>query len=297
MSKEAKGTIIKGIGGFYYVETTDGVYECKARGVFRKEGITPLVGDRVTITINEGDNENTVSEIEPRRNELRRPPVANIDQLIIVVAAVDPKPNALVIDRLTTIALKNNISPVIVLNKSDLKSVDDLYEVYKTTGFPTIIASGATGAGVEEIRALLKGKTSAFTGNSGVGKSTLLNQIDGSLGLATAEISKKLGRGRHTTRECTLMSVCGGYVVDTPGFASLELNRNEIILKDELQDYFPEFKPYLGLCKFHPSCMHLSDRGCAITQAVAEGVISESRYNSYTAMFEEVKDIAEWSLK
>lgn len=294
---EYNGTIIKGIGGFYYVEAADGIYECKARGAFRKDGITPLVGDHVRIGVQEGDAENTVEEIFERRNELRRPPVANIDRMILVVASTEPRPNPLVIDRLTTLAVRKDIEPVIVLNKADLKDVAELQDIYGKTPFPVVVTNGLSGEGIEPLRELLYGKTCAFTGNSGVGKSTLLNALDPSLNLATAEISKKLGRGKHTTRECTLMKVCGGYVVDTPGFAALEFTRDELVLKEDLQYLFPEFEPFLGQCKFHPSCAHMSDKGCAVTQAVEEGVISESRYRSYQAMYEEVKDLSAWQLE
>ncbi|MDD6807873.1 MAG: ribosome small subunit-dependent GTPase A [Oscillospiraceae bacterium] len=293
-----EGIIVKGIGGFYYVETAEGVYECKARGVFRKEKITPLVGDRVKISINEAEkSENTIEEILPRSSFLLRPPVANIDQLIIVVSGCQPSPNTVLTDRLTAIAINRNIEPIIVLNKSDLIDVLDLYKAYSTTGFRTIVASGRTGYGVDEIKALLEGKISAFTGNSGVGKSTLLNCIDPSLGLATSEISLKLGRGKHTTRETTLHKICGGYVADTPGFASLEILKNEIILKDELQYCFPEFEDYIEQCKFFPSCAHINDSGCAVRKAVEDGQISGSRYQSYRVLYDEVKDLKEWELK
>ena len=294
---QLQGTIIKGIGGFYYVEAAEGVYECKARGAFRKKKITPLTGDKVIITLSGDDSYNAIDEILPRRNELRRPPVANIDQLIIVVSSCEPTPNALVVDRLTAMAVKSNIEPVIVLNKSDLKDVSDWKETYEKAGFKTIVSSGKTGLGAEEIREVLKGKTSAFTGNTGVGKSTLLNCVDPTLGLATQEISQKLGRGKHTTRECTLMSVCGGYVIDTPGFASLEFEKKDIIRKEELGDCFPEFEPFIPQCRFYPSCGHNSDKGCAVRAAVEEGIIAESRYNSYKMLFAEVKDIQDWELK
>ena len=294
--KEYTGTIVKGIGGFYYVEAADGIYECKARGAFRKEGITPLVGDHVRITVQEGEADNSVEEIFPRRNELRRPPVANIDRIIIVVASMEPRPNPLVIDRLTVLALRQDIEPAIVLNKADLKDVSDLKAIYDRTPFPVVVTNGKTGEGTDELKKLLEGKTCAFTGNSGVGKSTLLNALDPSLDLATAEISRKLGRGKHTTRECTLLKVCGGYVVDTPGFASLDFERGEKILKEDLADYFPEFDPYVASCKFHPSCAHRNDKGCAVAAAVAAGEIAESRYRSYLAMYEEVKDVAAWQL-
>lgn len=263
IGNKENGIIIKGIGGFYYVETATGIYECKARGVFRKEKVTPLVGDRVVISVNEHLNsENAIEEILPRKSFLNRPPVANIDKLIIVISGCDPKPNTLLCDRLTAIAVNRHIEPIIVLNKSDLIDVKDLFDAYSLAGFRTIIASGLTGEGVDEIRDVLDGCISAFTGNSGVGKSTLLNKISPVLNLNTQEISKKLGRGKHTTRECTLHKIGDGYVADTPGFASLELLKNEIILKDDLQYCFPEFEPFIERCKFYPNCAHIGDKGC-----------------------------------
>lgn len=295
---QKQGVIIKGIGGFYYVESAEVLYECKARGVFRKDGITPMCGDRVVISVNEEENaENTIDEVLPRKNFLQRPPVANIDRLMIVVAGAQPKPNALLIDRLTAIAVSRGIEPVIVLNKADLADVGELYDTYRKVGFETVLASGKTGEGVDEIKALIKGKTCAFTGNSGVGKSTILNHIDPSLSLKTAEISRKLGRGKHTTRECTLHKVGDGYVADTPGFASLEILKNEIIMKDELPECFPEFRPFIENCRFYPGCSHIDDRDCAVREAVLSGEIPKSRYESYKILFEEVKDLKEWQLK
>lgn len=291
------GIIVRGIGGFYYVEAAGEVWECRARGVFRKEKLTPLVGDRVTISIFEGEHENTIDSIAERRNSLRRPPVANIDQLFIVVSSCEPKPNTLIIDQLTVLAIHAGINPVIILTKSDLEDVSELKAIYETTGFPTIVASGMSDEGLPQVRELLKDKTSAFTGNSGVGKSTLLNRLEPGLHLETAPISQKLGRGKHTTRECTLMKIAGGYVVDTPGFAALELQKYEVILKDELPYCFPEFRPYLESCKFYPSCSHVKDKGCAVVQAVKDGKISQSRHDSYVAMLNEVKDIQEWQLR
>lgn len=295
-SNKCEAIIIKGIGGFYYAEAADQIYECKARGAFRKEKLTPLAGDRVIISINE-NAENTIDEILPRTSVLTRPPVANIDRLVIVVSSCEPKPNTLVIDKLTAIAVGRHIEPVIVLNKADLLDVASLYDSYTKAGFKTIITSGKTRLGVNEIKALLPGHITAFTGNSGVGKSTLLNCIDESLSLQTAEISKKLGRGKHTTRECTLYKVEDGYVADTPGFASLEILQNEVILKDDLQYCFPEFEPYIGCCKFGVSCAHINDKGCKILEAVERGEIAKPRHESYIAMYNEVKDIKEWSLK
>ncbi|NLL63177.1 MAG: ribosome small subunit-dependent GTPase A [Ruminococcaceae bacterium] len=294
--KKTRGVIIKGIGGFYYVETAVGTYECKARGIFRKEKITPMVGDKVIISINE-NAENIIEKIEKRKTFLQRPPVANINRLIIVVSSCEPNPNLFLTDALTAIAIKKHIEPVIVLNKVDLKDVSELYDIYTLAGFKTIIASGKTGEGIDEIKKLLKNKTTAFTGNSGVGKSTLLNRIDKELGIPTAAISQKLGRGKHTTRECTLYKVEGGYVADTPGFASFEILENEVILKEEIQYYFPEFESHINKCKFYPTCAHINDKGCAITKAVKNNEIHPSRYKSYVDLYDKMKDVKEWELK
>lgn len=293
--KTLNGTIIKGIGGFYYVEAADEIYECKARGVFRKEKLSPLVGDKVTISINE-NAENTIDEIMPRKNALTRPPVVNIDNLIIVVSTVEPKPSTLVIDKLIAVAEHKNIEPIIVITKSDLFSAQEIYDIYTLAGFKTIIISNETKDGVDEVKAVLKDKISALTGNSGVGKTSLLNNLDETLALKTAQISKKLGRGRHTTRQAELYRVCDGFVVDTPGFSSFEIDKSDIILKDELAYCFRDFSDYIEKCKFYPSCTHTADKGCAVVEAVNEGKISKSRHNSYVQLYNEVKDIKEWNL-
>lgn len=293
--KTLNGTIIKGIGGFYYVEAADEIYECKARGVFRKEKLSPLVGDKVTISINE-NAENTIDEIMPRKNALTRPPVVNIDNLIIVVSTVEPKPSTLVIDKLIAVAEHKNIEPIIVITKSDLASAHEIFDIYTLAGFKTIIVSNETKDGVDEVKAVLKDKISALTGNSGVGKTSLLNNLDETLALKTAQISKKLGRGRHTTRQAELYRVCDGFVVDTPGFSSFEIDKSDIILKDELAYCFRDFSDYIEKCKFYPSCTHTADKGCAVVEAVNEGKISKSRHNSYVQLYNEVKDIKEWNL-
>lgn len=293
--KTLNGTIIKGIGGFYYVEAADEIYECKARGVFRKEKLSPLVGDKVTISINE-NAENTIDEIMPRKNALTRPPVVNIDNLIIVVSTVEPKPSTLVIDKLIAVAEHKNIEPIIVITKSDLASAQEIFDIYTLAGFKTIIVSNETKDGVDEVKAVLKDKISALTGNSGVGKTSLLNNLDETLALKTAQISKKLGRGRHTTRKAELYRVCDGFVVDTPGFSSFEIDKSDIILKDELAYCFRDFSDYIEKCKFYPSCTHTADKGCAVVEAVNEGKISKSRHNSYVQLYNEVKDIKEWNL-
>ncbi len=293
--KTLNGTIIKGIGGFYYVEAADEIFECKARGVFRKEKLSPLVGDKVTISINE-NAENTIDEIMPRKNALTRPPVVNIDNLIIVVSTVEPKPSTLVIDKLIAVAEHKNIEPIIVITKSDLASAQEIFDIYTLAGFKTIIVSNETKDGVDEVKAVLKDKISALTGNSGVGKTSLLNNLDETLALKTAQISKKLGRGRHTTRQAELYRVCDGFVVDTPGFSSFEIDKSDIILKDELAYCFRDFSDYIEKCKFYPSCTHTADKGCAVVEAVNEGKISKSRHNSYVQLYNEVKDIKEWNL-
>lgn len=293
--KTLNGTIIKGIGGFYYVEAADEIYECKARGVFRKEKLSPLVGDKVTISINE-NAENTIDEIMPRKNALTRPPVVNIDNLIIVVSTVEPKPSTLVIDKLIAVAEHKNIEPIIVITKSDLASAQEIFDIYTLAGFKTIIVSNETKDGVDEVKAVLKDKISALTGNSGVGKTSLLNNLDETLALKTAQISKKLGRGRHTTRQAELYRVCDEFVVDTPGFSSFEIDKSDIILKDELAYCFRDFSDYIEKCKFYPSCTHTADKGCAVVEAVNEGKISKSRHNSYVQLYNDVKDIKEWNL-
>lgn len=289
------GIILKGIGGFYYVETADGrIYECKARGIFRKEKITPLAGDRVVISTDE-NGKNSIEEIEERRNSFVRPPIANVDKLVIVSSTCEPKPNLLLIDRLTAVAIYKNVTPILVFTKDDLQSADELAEIYRKAGFDTFCVSNESGEGVDDVMAALGNSICAFTGNSGVGKSSLLNRIAPELQLATGEISTKLGRGRHTTRQVELFKIGSGYIADTPGFSSLDFDTNDLIKKDELAFCFPEFEPYFGNCKFS-TCVHINDKGCSITEAVVNGEIPASRYESYKTMFNEVKDIKDWQL-
>lgn len=292
-----EGRIVKGIGGFYYVETAETVYECKARGLFRQKKITPLVGDVVSITVNE-NAENTIDEIKERKNFLVRPPLANIDRLFIVSSICDPSINTFVLDRIIAIAEYKEIEPVIVITKIDLdSSYNKYYNIYKKAGFRVILCDNKNGLGADEVKFLLKDKVSAFTGNTGVGKSTLLNVIDSRLSIETGQTSKKLGRGRHTTRHCELYKINGGYVADTPGFSSVDFERCERVLKSELPYCFREFRPYLTNCKFQTNCSHISDKGCAVIKAVNEGAVSRERHNSYAALYNEVKDIKEWELK
>ncbi len=284
------GTIIKGIGGFYYVEVANAIYECKARGIFRKNKITPLVGDRVEISVNE-NSENTIDCILERKNFLNRPPVSNIDNLIIVVSTVDPRPNYFVIDKMIALAENKDIEPYIVISKTDLSSYDEIASIYQNSGISVIVLDSEES--LQQVKNIMKGKISAFTGNSGVGKTTLLNKLDSSLNLSTGAISDKLGRGRHTTRQAQLFNVCGGFVIDTPGFSSFEFDKNDVIRKDDLPYCFREFKEYLGNCRF-TSCSHVNDKGCVICQAVKDGIISSSRHNSYIQLLNQAKEIKEW---
>lgn len=286
------GKILKGIGGFYYIETADAVYECKARGVFRKQKITPLVGDDVTITIR-SNGENTIDSIHPRKNFLVRPPVANIEQLFILSAACNPSPNLFLIDKMTAIAINKGIEPIIVFTKCDLMDLSEFEKIYKNSGLKTVCISSVTKDGIDTVKEWISGKVSAFTGNSGVGKSTLLNSICEGLNLDTGEISEKLGRGRHTTRAVELYKVCDGYVADTPGFSSFDIEKNESVALEDIQYCFPEFQPYLGKCKF-VSCSHTVDKGCAVLEALSDGKIEKTRHESYKAMYSEAKELKKW---
>lgn len=286
------GVILKGIGGFYYVRTDEGVFECKAKGRFRKEKITPLAGDRVSVTIR-NDEENTIDEIYERKNFLIRPPVANIDKLFIVVSAAKPKPNTVIIDKMTVLAEKNDINPVIVITKTDLASHDKLKAVYETTGYKVFSFSIEDSSELEVIKNELKGCLCAFTGNSGVGKSTLINALNGNLQLQTGEISDKLGRGRHTTRQAEVFPVGEGLVIDTAGFSSIDFTVDNRIYSDELQYYFREFADYIEQCRF-TGCRHLGDKGCKICELIESGEISSSRHESYKTILSEIKDNKKW---
>lgn len=289
------GIIIKGIGGFYYVEAADGIiYECKARGVFRKEKITPLAGDKVEISVDE-NNKNSIEKIYERRNMFKRPPIANVDKLVIVSSVCDPRPNLLIIDRLTAVAVYKNVEPIIVFTKNDLQSADEYIEIYKNAGFKTFAVSNETGEGIGEVKEVIENGVCVFTGNSGVGKSSLINRMYPDFALETGEISKKLGRGRHTTRHVELLKINNGYIADTPGFSSLDFETNDLIKKDELAFCFPDFSDYIDSCKFS-TCAHVNDKGCRLIEAVNSGDVMRSRHESYVTMYNEVKDIKDWQL-
>ena len=286
------GIITKGIGSFYYVEAAGEIYECRAKGIFRKDGIKPLTGDRVKISLNT-NAENTIDVIKERTSLLTRPPVANIDKLFIVSSVVEPKPVFLIIDKLSAIAVDKGIEPVIVFTKCDMSSPDEYASVYRKIGMKTYCVSNETGEGVEELKKEFEGHVCALCGNSGVGKSSLLNSISPALELKTAKISDKLGRGKHTTRHSELFALCGGWVADTPGFASIVDENSEYIIKENLPFAFPEFEKYLGKCKFS-TCRHVNDKGCLIVDAVNRGEIPESRHESYTMMLEQAEKIKEY---
>jgi ribosome biogenesis GTPase len=292
MQKE-NGLILKAIGGFYYVKTDDKVVECRGKGVFRNENIKPLVGDNVVIeNIND---KGTVSEILPRKNEFTRPPLANLDQLFFVISTIEPSPNTLIIDKLIAVAEYKDIEPIVVITKCDLEKSEKIKKIYQNAGFKVIDIQGDRD--VEHLKTLLSGKINAFVGNSGVGKSTLLNKIDKGLNIETNEISKKLGRGKHTTREVNLYPLeSGGYIADTPGFSSIEIDKYEIIYKDKLQYCFREFEPYIQNCKFK-GCSHTGEKGCEVCEALKEGKIEKSRYESYLALYEDASKINFWELK
>ncbi|MBQ4129269.1 MAG: ribosome small subunit-dependent GTPase A [Ruminococcus sp.] len=290
------GIIVKITGGFYYVQTDKKLYECKARGVFRKRGCTPLVGDYVNIEVPDGDGYSSINSINERKNSLVRPALANLDVLVIVSSVVEPTVNTYIIDKMTCAAIDKGIEPVIVFSKSDLQPCDKYLEIYKKSGIKAIEFSSVTKKGLDEIKEVLKNKVSAFSGNTGVGKSTLLNALFPHLDLKTGEISDKLGRGRHTTRTVELFKCFGGYVADTPGFSTVDLDRYELIHKDNLQYCFPEFSDYVHQCKF-TSCAHICEKGCAVIDALDKGIISKSRHDSYVRMYNEVKDIEDWQLQ
>lgn len=287
-----QGKIIKGIAGFYYIYAEDGnVYECKAKGIFRKDNFKPLVGDNVEITVlNEEEKEGSVTSILPRRNSLIRPAVANVDQAFLIFAMENPKPNFLLLDRFLIMMEQQGIPVVICFNKKDVgekEEMEKLYEIYTGCGYRVVLSSTYEGEGMNEIHEILKGKTTVVAGPSGVGKSSITNCMQGEVQMETGEISKKLKRGKHTTRHSQVIPVeKNTFLVDTPGFSSLYLTDMK---EEELRDYFPEFVMYEPQCRFQ-GCMHIHEPGCAVKEALSEGEISQQRYDNYLALYEELKE-------
>lgn len=288
-----EGRIKKALSGFYYVEGDGELLQCRARGKFRKEGISPLVGDWVEVR-ELGNGEGYVEAVKPRKNAFLRPAVANVDQIVIIASEAIPKTDPYLIDRLSAIAALKDCGVVVVLNKCDLNSAEDLYHIYRAAGFPTIRVSAETGEGLSELKPLICGKLSAFTGNSGVGKSSILNALDSEFHLQVGEISEALGRGRHTTRHIELYHLdCGADVVDSPGFASFDSEELNLELKRRLPETFPDFEPYLYSCRF-VGCSHTKEKGCAVLAALKDGELQRSRHNSYLRLYEELKPLKEW---
>ena len=291
----SRGRIEKALSGFYYVNTGAETLQCRARGKFRREGMSPLVGDWVQVR-DLGGGEGFVEAVEPRRNVFSRPAAANIDQLVILASAAIPVTEPYLIDRIAAIAALKGCQVLLCLNKCDLNTADELYDIYSHSALPVLRISAETGEGLAALRAAIAGKLNAFTGNSGVGKSSVLNRLLPELHLPVGEVSKALGRGRHTTRHVELYPVEGGYVADTPGFSSFDTERMELVHKEQLQYAFPEFAPYLGHCQF-PDCAHRKEPGCAVRKALADGRIGQTRYDSYERLYEMASQIKEWELK
>ncbi len=310
---EQTGIIIKGVGGLYEVKCGSETHYCSARGKFRKKDISPLPGDLVDIELIEQSGavkkdtiqaDAVIAKILPRRNQFIRPKLANLTHLFILSSIISPVPSPIVIDKLCAVCVHKGVTPVLIFTKSDLVSAQEYAEIYIHSGFPVFVVSNESGEGVEAVKTYLQEITAAencniaFAGNSGVGKSSLLNRIFPQLHLETGEISQKLGRGRHTTRTAQLYPVwdTGSYVVDTPGFGAMETERYELIRKEELAECFPEFLPYLNDCYF-TGCSHTVEKGCAVLEALKEGKIKSSRHESYCTMYAEAKEIKEWELK
>lgn len=290
-SGKFSGIILKCLGGLYTVESPDGIFECRARGIFRNKGISPAVGDNVTV------ENGVISEIEVRKNFLIRPPLANLDQIIFIVSTVSPVPNFIILDKFIAIAEYKKIEPVVIITKTDLGDGSSIRDIYSSIGIKVMEIDYSKNTSVQAVRETLRGRISAFTGNSGAGKSTLLNAVDSTLNIPTGEISRKLGRGRHTTRHAELYKLKdGGYIADTPGFSTFETNRYDIIRKDELAGCFREFTEFTENCRFR-DCSHTCEKGCAVIEAVNSGQIPEKRHESYCAMYDEAKQLKEWELK
>ena len=289
------GRIIKALSGFYYVDAGEGrPIPCRGRGKLRHQKIIPLVGDRVEIsTLDDGTG--MVDAILPRKNQFCRPMVANIDQMVIIASGAVPVTDPFLIDRMAAVAEWKGCEVLLCFNKCDLDRAEELAALYRAAGFPTLQVSAESGEGIDKLAAAVSGKVSAFTGNSGVGKSSILNALQPDFGLRVGEVSEKLGRGRHTTRHVELFPVAGGLVADTPGFSSFDAEQAETIPKEELASAFREFRPYLDLCRFQ-GCAHIKEKGCAVREAVTEGKIALSRHKSYIRLYEQAREIPDWEV-
>lgn len=296
MSQAGTGRIIKALSGFYYVHTPQGeTVECRARGIFRKMKVSPLVGDVVDFTMERGKG--MIEKIHDRKNSFLRPAVSNVDALVVLASGANPITDPFLIDRVAAIAGDRNVPVLLCVNKTDLNDGSELIRIYRNAGFQVFPTSAETGEGIEELLAAIRGKTVVLTGNSGVGKSSILNRFHEGFAIETGEVSQKLGRGRHTTRHVELYSLGeGSYVIDTPGFSSFDTEQMELVLKENLQYAFPDFSPYLGQCRYH-DCAHLKERDCAVLAALQEGKIEKSRHSSYVRLYESAKEIKLWELK
>ena len=287
----AEGIIYKAMSGFYYVRSGEETAECRARGRFRYEKSIPLVGDHVEFTSTE-PGKGVLTRILPRKNTFARPPLANIDKIVIIASSAIPVTDTYLIDRMTAIAVRNNCEPIICINKIDLNPAYELYHIYRDAGFSTVRVSAKTGEGKEELLNVIKGTICAFTGNSGVGKSSILNALDPSFRISVGDVSKKLGRGRHTTRHIELYEhSCGAIIADTPGFSAFDTER--LAAKEELQSLFPDFEPYINSCRFL-NCAHIKESDCALISALETGALQKTRHDSYVRLYEQALDYKEW---
>lgn len=285
MEEKRTGVVIKGIGGNYDVACGDEILRCRASAKLRRDGVL-AAGEYVTLRVTGSGG--YILERLPRRNGLIRPAIANIDQLVILCSQAPPVTDPYLIDKVTVVALYQGIRPIILLNKCDLHPSGELYDAYQKAGFSVVRASAVTGEGVEELTAMLAGKISAFTGNSAIGKSSILNRIDSRFGLQVGDMSEKIARGRHTTRHVELLRLeNGGLVADTPGYSTFDAVRMEKLTRENLQHYFPELEPYFARCRFS-DCRHIKEPGCLVREAVERGDIARSRYESYCKLYEEV---------
>ena len=291
-----EGTIIRALSGFYYVRCGEETIACRAKGRFRKDGLTPLVGDRVYVEVGT-DGTGTVSEILPRRNAFCRPAIANVDYLVMIVSGAIPVTDPFLADRITVRCEKNGCGAVLVINKTDLDPGNKLKEIYSKTEYPVLCVSAATGEGIDELRRFLEGKICCFTGNSGVGKSSILNALDVKFSIPTAEVSQKLGRGKHTTRHVELFDLGNStYIADTPGFAAFNDEDEDPVRIHELAGCFPEFSSFAGKCRFD-DCTHRKEPSCAVRAGVEQGIIHPSRYDSYLRLYDEASRIKEWEIR